>query len=175
MTVSAAVRKAGNSVMSAVGARATQPGATDLLDTLKSEHDEVKDLLEQLEQTDSAARRKLLVQNIKLALVPHTKAEEKVLYAAVIALRDKDAQTDGHEGYVEHDLAAKTLQKLSGITNATSPEHKACAKVLKELVTHHIREEESNVWSDAKKHFSTAERKAMNDAYIIAKGRVRIP
>ena len=75
----------------------------------------------------------------------------------------------------EHDLAAKTLQKLSGIANATSTEHKACAKVLKELVTHHIGEEESNVWSDAKKHFSTAERKAMNESYLIAKGRVRLP
>jgi iron-sulfur cluster repair protein YtfE (RIC family) len=175
MTVSSAVRKVGKTVMDAVGAKATDPAAKDLLDTLKAEHDEVKELLEQLEQTDTAARRKLLVQNIKLALIPHTKAEEKVLYAAIVALRDKDAQTDGHEGYIEHDLAAKTLQKLSGIANATSTEHKACAKVLKELVTHHIGEEESNVWSDAKKHFSTAERKAMNESYLIAKGRVRLP
>jgi hypothetical protein len=75
-----------------------------------------------------------------------TKAEEKVLYDAVIAVRDKEAQIDGYEGYIEHDLASKTLQNLAAIASATSPEHKAAAKVLKELVEHHIKEEESNVW-----------------------------
>lgn len=39
-----------------------------------------------------------LVQKIEVALIPHAKAEEKVVYDAVIALRDKDAQVDGHEG-----------------------------------------------------------------------------
>ena len=82
--------------------------------------------------------------------------------AALIRLRDKDAQTDGHEGNVEHHLAAKTLQALSRIANATSPAHKATAKVLKELVEHHIQEEERNAWSDAKKHFSDDDRIAMN-------------
>jgi hypothetical protein len=172
MGVTSVVKKAGKSVLKAVGADESE--GIDLLDTLKAEHEEVKKLLEQLEESDTAARRKLLVQSIKLALVPHTKAEEKVLYSAIIALRDKDAQTDGHEGYLEHDLAAKTLVKLSGIQNATSSEHKATAKVLKELVTHHIREEESNVWRDAKKHFSEDERTEMNRRYLQAKGQVKI-
>ena len=87
--------------------------STDILDTLKKEHDEVKDLLENLSDAETAAQRRSLVQKIKAALVPHTKAEEKVVYDAVIALRDKDAQMDGHEGYLEHEWAAKTLQHFS--------------------------------------------------------------
>ena len=47
---------------------------------------------------------------------------EKVVYDAVIALRDKDAQMDGHEGYCR-EWASKTLQRLEGIANAASPEH----------------------------------------------------
>ena len=66
-----------------------------------------------------------------------------MVYDAVIALRDKDAQVDGHEGYVEHGLAARTLAKLDAISDARSAEHKATAKVLKELVEHHIKEEEA--------------------------------
>ena len=104
------------------------------------------------------------MQKIKAALIPHTKAEEKVVYNAVIALRDKEAQVDGHEGYLEHEWAAKTLQRLDSIVNATSPEHKAAAKVLKELVEHHIREEESNVWDDVTENFSDDDRKRMNVA-----------
>jgi hypothetical protein len=107
-------------------------------------------------------------------LVPHTKAEEKVVYDAVIALRDKDAQMDGHEGYLEHEWAAKTLQRLEAISNAASPEHKAAGKVLKELVEHHIAEEERNVWADVKDHFSDDDRKEMNAMFLAAKRRVKV-
>ena len=58
-------------------------------------------------------------------------------------LRDFESQArfaaamDGHEGYLEHEWAAKTLQRLEAIPNAASPEHKAAGKVLKELAEHH--------------------------------------
>ena len=174
MEVKSAVSKASKVVLQAVGA-ATNPADQDLLKTLKAEHDEVKALLADLQDADSAALRRSLVRKIKLALVPHTKAEEKILYSSIVAVKDKEVQIDGHEGYIEHELAARTLQKLDGITSATSPEHRAMAKVLKELVEHHIDEEEGSVWRDAKDNFSKEDRVAMNRRYLIAKGQVRIP
>lgn len=147
---------------------------TDILKTLKKEHEEVKSLLRDLQDSDVASERKALVRKIKLALVPHTKAEEKVVYDAVIALRDQDAQVDGHEGYVEHELAARTLTKLDAMSDARSAEHKATAKVLKELVEHHIKEEESNVWDDVKDNFSNEDRSRMNVAFERAKGLVKV-
>jgi Hemerythrin HHE cation binding domain len=173
MGVSAAMKDARKAVMKAVGLPPAE-AEQDLLDTLKTEHEEVEALLEDLQNADTAPQRNALVQKIKQALVPHTKAEEKVLYAAIIALKDKDAQVDGHEGKIEHDLAARTLQKLAAIANAKSAEHKAVAKVLKELVGHHIQEEEHNVWGDAKKHFSDAERIAMNRRYLAAKAQIKV-
>jgi hypothetical protein len=175
MSVKSVVRSATKKVARTFSAAPESAGDTDLLDTLKEEHDEVKSLLSDLQDAESAGLRKSLVQKIKVALVPHTKAEEKVLYDAVIAVRDKDVQLDGHEGYIEHELASKTLQKLAAIANATSPEHKAAAKVLKELVEHHIKEEESNVWDDARDNFSADQRKQMNVAYLAAKARVKVP
>jgi iron-sulfur cluster repair protein YtfE (RIC family) len=165
-----AVRAIGNSFSS----DHTAAASTDILDTLKKEHEEVKDLLENLSDTDTPAQRRKLVQRIKAALVPHTKAEEKIVYDAVIALRDKDAQMDGHEGYLEHEWAAKTLQRLEAITNAASPEHKAAGKVLKELVEHHIEEEERSVWKDVQKHFSDEDRQQMNVTFLAAKRRVKV-
>ncbi|HKT71429.1 MAG TPA: hemerythrin domain-containing protein [Steroidobacteraceae bacterium] len=151
------------------------PGSeTDVLDTLKAEHEEVEDLLNQLEKADAAGQRKSLVQKIKVALVPHTKAEQKVVYDAVLGIRDKEVQEDGHEGYWEHELASKTLEKLSALEGANSPEHKAVGKVLKELVTHHVQEEERNIWAHVKKHFSKEERFALNRAYERAKAKVRV-
>jgi len=173
MKVKTVVREAARVLNSTFASTNGSVESTDILDTLKKEHDEVKGLLEDLSDAETAAQRRTLVQRIKGALVPHTKAEEKVVYDSVIALRDKDAQMDGYEGYLEHEWAAKTLQRLESITNAASPEHKAAGKVLKELVEHHIDEEERNVWKDVKKHFSDEERKELNVSFLAAKRRVK--
>jgi hemerythrin superfamily protein len=146
----------------------------DVLKTLKEEHNEVKGLLSELSDATGAAKRKELVKRIRKALVPHTQAEQKIVYDAVLALRDKEARVDGYEGYLEHELAASALKRLGSISNSTSPQHHATAKVLRELVTHHIREEESALWGDVKSHFSMQQRERMNRAYLAAKRRVRI-
>jgi hemerythrin-like domain-containing protein len=149
--------------------------ANDILDTLKREHQEVKELLAELEHASNAATRRSLVKRIKEALVPHTEAEQNVLYKALVDLNDdEDAQVDGYEGYVEHKRAADTLKELEAVTEAGSPKHQAAAKVLKELVTHHIKEEEDNVWSDARRHFSKEERARMNTRYLAEKERIRV-
>jgi hemerythrin superfamily protein len=174
MKVKTIAKEAERAIHNTFSSNDAGPESTDILDTLKMEHEEVKNLLENLSDAETAAQRRTLVQKIKAALVPHSKAEEKVVYNAVIALRDKAAQTDGYEGYLEHEWAAKTLQRLEGITNAASPEHKAAGKVLKELLEHHIQEEERNVWKDVKKHFSEADRTKMNVTFLAAKRRVKI-
>jgi hemerythrin superfamily protein len=155
-----------------VGERVTD---TDILDTLKKEHNEVKELLKSLQDAESAAQRRGLVRQLTAALVPHSVAEEKVVYAAVIALAAQQAQMDGYEGTLEHKWAAKTLERLAAIADATSPEHKATGKVLKELVEHHIKEEEHNIWRDVRKHCSHEDRARMNALYLAEKQRTKIP
>jgi hemerythrin superfamily protein len=174
MSVKTTVREATSTVKKALRRGESADLQTDILATLKKEHDEVKELLAKLQKSESAPERKNLVQQIKAALVPHTKAEEKTVYDAVIALRDKDARIDGHEAYLEHEWASKTLVRLESIANATSPEHHATGKVLKDLVEHHIEEEESAVWNDVKENFSADQRRQMNRAFEAAKARVRI-
>jgi hemerythrin superfamily protein len=174
MSVKTTVREATRAVTKAFSGKPQSAAETDILDTLKKEHDEVKALLAKLEDAESAALRRSLVKQIKAALLPHTKAEEKVVYDAVIALRDKEAQQDGHEGYLEHEWAAKTLQRLETIEPASSPAHKAAGKVLKELVEHHIKEEESAVWDDVRDNFSEEDRARMNVQFEAAKAKVRL-
>jgi hemerythrin-like domain-containing protein len=147
----------------------------DILDTLKEEHEEVASMLKRMVDSESAPERKSLLKQIKAAVVPHVRAEEKVLYDAIIAVRKKGVAKDGEEGYLEHGLADKMLATLGKIFNVKSPEFSAAAKVLKELIEHHVKEEESTVWSDAKKNFSAEERYAMNTRYLALKKKVKIP
>jgi hemerythrin superfamily protein len=152
-----------------------KPDGTDILDTLAKEHDEVQALLKKLVDSEKAAERTQLLKKIKTALVPHTKAEEKVVYDRVLRLKDKEAKVDGNEGYDEHGLADSMLKKLGKIKNKTSPEFTAAAKVLKELIDHHVKEEESNIWSHVKENFSDDQRIKMNREFEAAKKKVRIP
>ena len=147
-----------------------------MLDTLKQEHDAVQELLSQLQDLTKTKERKSLVAQIKAALVPHSKAEEKIVYDAVIAAKAnaKDGRKnklDGAEGYIEHALASQTLLKLAKLPPA-SVEFMATAKVLKELLDHHIAEEERNIWSDVKSSFDTEARVEMNWRYLAAKKKV---
>jgi hypothetical protein len=161
----------GEKIGNALSRRADEP--TDILDKLKQEHEEVDSLLQHLVEEENGTKRKSLVKKIKAALVPHVRAEQKVVYDAIIALRNKDAKVDGNEGYLEHQLAEKVLQTLEKVGAAT-PEFTAAAKVLKELVQHHVKEEERNVWRDVRDNFSDEERQAMCGRFLAAKKRVKL-
>ncbi|HEY4078193.1 MAG TPA: hemerythrin domain-containing protein [Rhizomicrobium sp.] len=171
MAMRTTIEKATKSMMGAL--MPSQEGSADVLDTLQTEHDEVQELLEMLAESDNAREQKSLVAKIKAALVPHTKAEEKIVYDAVLALRGKEAKIDGNEGYIEHGLADQTLKKLDKLT-ANSPEFNAAAKVLKELVDHHVQEEERNIWAQVRENFSVEQREKMNRDFLAAKKRVKV-
>jgi hypothetical protein len=164
--------KAGEKIGGALSAKGAQD--VDILDKLKEEHEEVAALLKQLVESDSASARKSTLKKIKSALVPHVRAEQKVVYDAIIALKSKDAKVDGREGYLEHQLAEKVLLALDKMDSATSPEFSAASKVLKELVEHHVEEEERNVWKDIRENFSDEQRLAMCEKFMAAKEKVRV-
>ena len=165
-------RKLGRAISHKQGT--VRPDDMDILDKLKQEHEEVGAMLKKLVDSDRGAERKALVKKIKAALVPHLRAEEKVVYDAILALKDKDAKTNGEEGYLEHELGDKTLAKLLKISNAMSPQFTATAKVLKELVEHHVQEEERDVWADVRENFDADDRIEMNRKFEAAKKKVKV-
>ncbi len=171
MTVRTSIEQATKSVLGAF-----MPGEdeTDILDTLQAEHDQVQELLEKLTKSKDGREQKQLVGKIKQALVPHTKAEEQVVYDPVSALSGEKPKIDGAEGYTEHALASATLLQLDRL-GANTPQFKAAAKVLKELIDHHVQEEEKNIWSEVKENFSAEQREQMNRDFLAAKKLVEIP
>ena len=171
MTIRSSIEQATKSVMGAI-----TPGSepsTDILDTLHAEHEEVQDLLKELNDSESAAEQKALVARIKQALIPHSKAEEQVVYDRVAVLKGEKPKVDSAEGYTEHALASATLKSLDTLA-ANTPEFKANAKVLKELLDHHIKEEERSIWAEVKDNFSDDQREQMNREFLAAKKTVRV-
>ena len=172
MTVKSTLEHAAKTVAGAINPFGE--ASEDILATLQEEHDEVQDLLQKLTKSDNAADQRNLLNKVKLALVPHTKAEEITVYERVAALSEEKAKIDGAEGYTEHALASATLMQLAKLSPNT-PEFKAHAKVLKELVDHHVKEEERNIWSQVRENFSDQQRAQMNRDFLAAKKQVPIP
>ena len=141
--------------------KSSDESAKDITDALHEEHEEIQSLLEQLVESQKTGERNRLFRQVKLKLVPHARAEEKVVYDPIIGLRDKEAKVDGNEGYLEHGLTDRMIAKLSRLPNKTSPEYTAAAKVLKELIAHHVREEERDIFGLLKDNFSKEERQQM--------------
>lgn len=86
MSIATSISKATRSIEKAI--TGGEP-AVDVLDTLKEEHEEVADLLNRLVDAKSGAERKALFKQVKVALVPHARAGEKVLYNAIYCIAEK--------------------------------------------------------------------------------------
>jgi hypothetical protein len=171
MNLRSTIQKAGKTLK---GALAPQP-SDDILSALHKDHDLVQALLEKLVDSESAPERRSLLKQIQSALIPHAKAEEKVVYDRVMALKGSGSKVDAHEGYFEHEAAERMLANLAKIEQVKSPEFTAAAKVLKELLAHHIQEEETDIWSDVRENFSLEQRERMHAEFEAAKKRVKIP
>jgi hemerythrin superfamily protein len=175
MSLKEHMHEAKQAVVNALRPAEERATGTDILDTLKQEHEEVRDLLANLQDAENSLQRHGLVRQIAAALLPHSAAEEKIVYEALIAMSDPEAQRNGYDGALEHKWAAKTLEQLAGISDATSSEHRATAKVLRELVEHHVKEEEHNIWRDVRKNYSDDDRAQMNALYLVEKRKARVP
>jgi hemerythrin-like domain-containing protein len=89
------------------------------------------------------------VEKLEQQLVPHIKAEEKVFYKQMKQAADEDQAPRVLEGYEEHRLTRKALKRLKK-ADVDDPKWEARCKVLKELIEHHIEEEESELFDLAR-------------------------
>lgn len=146
--------------------RAVLGAKPDILDVLKKEHREVSGLLEavtKLELDDPKMRD--LADQIETALTIHATIEERIFYPR---LRDRaqeqDERVDVFEAFTEHDLV-KHLIALLRSRRKRDERFKAELQVLAENVKHHVKEEESTVFSLARKFLDEDERKTLGEKW----------
>ncbi|HYE79724.1 MAG TPA: hemerythrin domain-containing protein [bacterium] len=122
----------------------------DIYTYLKTDHQKVAKLLDEVEQTTerAAKTRTDLFAKIKRELTLHAKAEEKTFYAA---LKNNEKASDLlPEAYAEHTLIEQLLQELDN-EDCTTEAWTGKFKVLKENIEHHVEEEEGEIFSKARK------------------------
>jgi iron-sulfur cluster repair protein YtfE (RIC family) len=127
---------------------------SDAIAMLKKDHDKVKALFAQadaLSDTAHASRLKLF-KEIDAELTLHTTVEEKIFYPAFKAKtkRNSDERDEVLEAYEEHAGAKELIAKLERL-DVRDETYKAKLQVLGEMVRHHVEEEESVMFPEARR------------------------
>ena len=125
----------------------------NITDLLKLDHSYLKESIKILKSDEKDKKTKLKQGESFLdALIKHSVAEKKSVY--IPCLKIKDLKMDILEGKVEHgiiDGKAKMLtKKLTGL-RTLSDELEVELKVLAEIVEHHVKEEEEDLFPKLKK------------------------
>lgn len=123
------------------------------IDLLKADHKKVRELLAQLTETTSRAtrRRTDLLEKIRVELEVHTTIEEEIFYPAFKEAGEKsDDDEMFFEAIEEHRAAGDLVLPDLLKTEVTSDQFAGRAKVLKELVEHHAKEEEKEMFPRAR-------------------------
>lgn len=132
---------------------------------LKSDHATVKRLLRELSETTERAvkQREALVAQIERELKMHAQLEEEIFYPAFkAASRGTEAEDLFYEAAEEHHIVDMVLPALKA-ANPKSKEFTAKASVMKELVEHHIKEEESEMFAEARELFGDDQLRELGD------------
>jgi len=151
-------------------------GENDVRSVLHDDHETIRELAKELAETDSAARRKSVLRELKPLLTAHSRSEEAAVYTPLMELRNSpDSRQAGNEGMVEHNLADIVVERLANTADTSSDMWRAHAKVLHEALEHHIKEEEGKMFEEIGEHFSDAEREAMASRFIAGKQKLLKP
>ena len=141
--------------------------ARDILKTLKVEHDAVRALFDEMNQTTDRGRksRENLLERIEAALVPHSKWEETVFYPAFMERADRDGLQVHAEAVEEHRAVESTVMPDVHASPVDTQEFAGRAKVFGEMIEHHAKEEERNMFKMAREMFSAEERAQLDEQY----------
>jgi hemerythrin superfamily protein len=139
----------------------------DAVELILRQHAEFRDRFAQFDQlSDRPSKRKdELVASIVTDLVKHAEMEEQVFYPAVREEIDGlDAEID--EDLEEHHAAELLLDELDGSTSTELPRFDAKVTVLKELVLHHMEEEETDLLSKVREGLDERRRRELGGAMV---------
>lgn len=106
---------------------------TSIINLLKNEHEDVKKLINEAIENRDTSKYPMVQKNLRI----HLEGEEYLLYK-----KTRDKATDlTLEAYEEHNLVKDKLRELDNL-NINDEHWMPKMKVVKDLVEHHVEEEE---------------------------------
>lgn len=144
------------------------PAATaqDIRVLLHDDHQQLMTLSRDMAEAETAAARRALYAELRTLLDAHARAEEAVVYDAMLRLKgSKDSRDLGNEGIVEHEVVDELLAKLARTDLAGTDAWKAHATVLRRVLERHLGLEEGECFEALAEHFTPEQRRAMGSTF----------
>jgi hypothetical protein len=144
----------------------------DVYEILKEDHESVAELLKKLDETTEQAEqtREKLFLDLKTELNLHAYMEELHFYPL---LKDrKESKKVTLEAYEEHRLIKSLLEELDNMAK-DSEEWIAKFRVLKENIEHHVKEEEGELFAEARKILSSEKSIALGAQIVTERANIK--
>lgn len=121
----------------------------DILELLENQHREVEQLFAQYDQAQED--KSAIVAQVTEALQLHTTIEEEILYP-VLRERLANGEEKADHAIEEHDLVDSVLDQLEA-----EPSNEGAFADLREKVTHHVAEEEHELFPELRESVDQAQ------------------
>jgi hemerythrin superfamily protein len=124
------------------------------IELLKEDHNKVDRLFQKVKADTEGEKHKELFEQIKQELEVHTHIEETIFYPRL--KQEPELEDIVLEGIEEHHQAKIFLRELANLKD-DSEKFEPKLKVLMEDITHHVQEEEGEMFPDVEKILGVAE------------------
>jgi hypothetical protein len=122
----------------------------DILQAIREDHENVLELMEQIEKASSHAikKKEQTFAKLKKEVMEHMHGEETTFYSFL--LENCDDRDTIFEAFEEHRVVRLAMPDLES-TSIDDEQWNAKFKVVSELIKHHIMEEQKDVFKEARK------------------------
>jgi len=120
------------------------------IELLKQDHDKVDKLFQKVKGEQGDTRE--LFEQIRVELEVHTQIEEQIFYPYLLENGDEELQKITKEGLQEHHQAKILLREIENLADESETLDPKL-QVLMEDITHHVQEEEGEMFPMVQEQF----------------------
>lgn len=136
---------------------------------LKMDHKKVDNLFKQFEDSNLKERRKEIVDLILQELFVHLTSEQETFYA--ILEKHYESEKEALHGREEHEEIEAQIKLIKEASHMDASYDKK-VMTLKDIVQHHVKEEEGDMFDKAKAVFSDEEALVIKEQMHSLKGKL---
>jgi hemerythrin superfamily protein len=134
---------------------------------LRMDHSKAKTLFTEIENANQPQKIQEYFGQLYKDLMAHAKAEEQVVYPAVRSYYD-----DTQDLYNEQSEQARLLDDIKS-TSPAEPAFKDKVRQLKDMVNHHVNQEENNMLPKLRDHFNSEQQQQMASEFKSIKSKLQ--
>ena len=142
----------------------------DVINLIMSDHRAVEKVFDKLEKVekDQQAERLQLLQQVRALLIPHAKAEEEIVYPAIVKIVTSLAE-EIEEGLSEHHHVEDLFTQV--LNDPNDPGVDAMIAGFIAEIKHHVEEEETEILPQFRKGSTPEQLNTLAEQFLAGKAR----